>query len=63
MCEPHCELHVLFHRLLFYSFTLLLFYSFTRLLFYSLLGFNSARVRSLDKFDINALSTSPSIAS
>ncbi|HAS8126126.1 TPA: hypothetical protein I7664_07180 [Vibrio vulnificus] len=64
-------MHVLFHRLLFYSFTLLLFYSFTlllfysftRLLFYSLLGFNSARVRSLDKFDINALSTSPSIAS
>ncbi|EGR0647143.1 hypothetical protein E5T96_00005, partial [Vibrio vulnificus] len=49
--------------LLFYSFTLLLFYSFTLLLFYSLLGFNSARVRSLDKFDINALSTSPSIAS
>ncbi|HAS8450027.1 TPA: hypothetical protein I7726_08340 [Vibrio vulnificus] len=58
-----CSIVYSFTLLLFYSFTLLLFYSFTLLLFYSLLGFNSARVRSLDKFDINALSTSPSIAS
>ncbi|RZR49384.1 hypothetical protein D8T58_07650 [Vibrio vulnificus] len=49
--------------ILLFSYSLILFYSFTLLLAYSLLGFNSARVRSLDKFDINALSTSPSIAS
>ncbi|HAS8554940.1 TPA: hypothetical protein I7776_12900 [Vibrio vulnificus] len=66
MCEPHCELHVLFHRLfsyslillfsysliLLFSYSLILFYSFTLLLFYSFTRFLAS---SLPRFLASSL--------